>query len=790
MAAVRPAARRIAERWVRRGTDTGHTLGFDTGVLVAAMDRQTELEATAGPGSSLLEVTEPTETAVAAAFAHTALLAGRPANEAPLREIGQLFGRVAHLLDAVEDYYDDLAHGKWNPLVATGTPVADVRALCDDAVLGIELALADVEFTDDRLPRRLLTNELRRSVSRTFTGAFPKANFPRDPGGTPHGQQDGINFGNQPFGDYPGAPGEMPHRRDATRAAAQTELLGLLQRRLLLLRVRLLLRRLRRGLLLRGLRETAAMRVRPAAPACRACDRHGAPPPDPYVRMGKCLRLSSSSRWSFTVLVGTLLGQRYRVGPPVLLIFLGALLGLIPRFGGIHIDGELVLLLFLPAILYWESLNTSFREMKANMRVIVMTSIGLVIATAVAVSATARALGMESHAAAVLGAVLSPTDAAAVAGLAKKLPRRALTVLRGESLINDGTALVLFGVTVSVAVGGNAVGPLALTGRFVYSYLGGIAAGLLVGGLVTLLRRRIDSPLEEGALSLLTPFAAFLLAQSFDCSGVVAVLVSALVITYVSPKVIRARSRLQSFALLGHHDVPDQRLAVGVRRRPASRRPARHRRHRWRDPARHLLGPCRHRRRHPDPVRLGGNHHRAGPRHRQSFRQRVPRGRLPAAQRHQLGRVPRRGVVGRSAGRAAGNAQRRALPGPQPDHLRRLGGDPGDRSRPRQHAARRGSVGAVARRRRPRRRSATGPHDRRRGRAGGTAGDRGRSRSRPEDPGPAEEGIRGTRPDHRSQRRRIHRQPRDREGRSDSRRCGFASWTASARPSPRYATNA
>jgi CPA1 family monovalent cation:H+ antiporter len=249
-----------------------------------------------------------------------------------------------------------------------------------------------------------------------------------------------------------------------------------------------------------------------------------------------------------TVVLGTILGRRYRVGPPVLLIFLGALLGLIPRFGGIHIDGELVLLLFLPAILYWESLNTSFREIKANIRVIVMTSIGLVIVTAVAVQWAARAMGMESHAAAVLGAVLSPTDAAAVAGLAKKLPRRALTILRGESLINDGTALVLFGVTVSVAVGGAAVGPASLTLRFAYSYLGGIAAGLLVGALVTLVRRRIDAPLEEGALSLLTPFAAFLLAQSFDCSGVVAVLVSALVITYVSPKVIRARSRLQSFA--------------------------------------------------------------------------------------------------------------------------------------------------------------------------------------------------------------------------------------------------
>jgi len=249
-----------------------------------------------------------------------------------------------------------------------------------------------------------------------------------------------------------------------------------------------------------------------------------------------------------TVIVGTVLGRRYRVGPPVLLILLGSLLGLIPQIGGIRIDGEIVLLLFLPGILYWESMNTSFREIRANARVIVFLSIGLVIATSVAVSWTARAFGMESHAAAVLGAVLSPTDAAAVAGLAKKLPRRSLTVLRAESIINDGTALVLFAVSVSVAVGGHPVSPAALTGRFIGSYLGGIAAGLLVGALVILLRRRIDAPLEEGALSMVTPFAAFLLAQSFDCSGVVAVLMSAFMLTYFGPKVIRARSRLVSFA--------------------------------------------------------------------------------------------------------------------------------------------------------------------------------------------------------------------------------------------------
>lgn len=103
-------------------------------------------------------------------------------------------------------------------------------------------------------------------------------------------------------------------------------------------------------------------------------------------------------------------------------------------------------------------------------------------------------------------------------------------------------------MTVSAAAGGAAVSPAALVGRFVVSYVGGIAAGLLVGAAVTLVRRRIDAPLEEGALSVLTPFAAFLLAQALHCSGVVAVLVAALVLTYVSPRVIRARSRLQAFA--------------------------------------------------------------------------------------------------------------------------------------------------------------------------------------------------------------------------------------------------
>ena len=104
-----------------------------------------------------------------------------------------------------------------------------------------------------------------------------------------------------------------------------------------------------------------------------------------------------------TVLVGTTIGQRYSVAPPVLLITFGVLLALIPGLSHVHLPSDVVLLLFLPAILYWESLNTSIREIRANLRIIVFLSVALVIVTAVAVSWTARALGMESHAASVLG---------------------------------------------------------------------------------------------------------------------------------------------------------------------------------------------------------------------------------------------------------------------------------------------------------------------------------------------------------------------------------------------------
>ncbi|MGP2437427.1 DUF5685 family protein [Streptomyces sp. JW3] len=112
---VAPAARRVAARWDAAGARSGGAVGFDTAVLVDAVDRQGGIEALAGPGTPVRVVTEPTETATAAAFAHTAHLAGRPHSAAPLAEAGRLFGRLAHLLDAVADREADAASGAWNP---------------------------------------------------------------------------------------------------------------------------------------------------------------------------------------------------------------------------------------------------------------------------------------------------------------------------------------------------------------------------------------------------------------------------------------------------------------------------------------------------------------------------------------------------------------------------------------------------------------------------------------------------------------------------------------------------
>ncbi|MGW5051850.1 DUF5685 family protein [Actinokineospora sp. NPDC004072] len=186
---VAGAARSVARRWARQAAQTGADLGFGTGVLLEAVGRQGEVEAAVGPGSSVLAATEPTETATAAAFAHTAVLAGRPGNAEPLAEAGRLFGRIAHLVDAVEDLDADRAGGQWNPITATGADLAEVRRLCEDAVLGVRLALAEAEFRDQKLVHALLVHELGMAVHRAFAAHQP-------PGHQPGGRRpEGLHAG-------------------------------------------------------------------------------------------------------------------------------------------------------------------------------------------------------------------------------------------------------------------------------------------------------------------------------------------------------------------------------------------------------------------------------------------------------------------------------------------------------------------------------------------------------------------------------------------------------------------
>lgn len=158
--------RLVAGSWTAAAGRGAGSIGFDTSVLDSVPERQAELEGT--PGLSLLDLTEPTETAVAAAFAHTAVLARAPHNAGALREAGRFFGRIAHLLDAVEDLEEDLARGAYNPLVATGTPLSEARRLCDDALHGLRLAVADLDLEERHLAEALLLDEVRRAIARTF----------------------------------------------------------------------------------------------------------------------------------------------------------------------------------------------------------------------------------------------------------------------------------------------------------------------------------------------------------------------------------------------------------------------------------------------------------------------------------------------------------------------------------------------------------------------------------------------------------------------------------------------
>lgn len=246
-----------------------------------------------------------------------------------------------------------------------------------------------------------------------------------------------------------------------------------------------------------------------------------------------------------TVLAGAILAPKLRVAVPLLLLVAGLALGFIPEVREIELPPETVLLLFLPVLLFWESLTTSLRSIRRDFRGIFLMSTALVVATAFAVAGVAYALGLPWDAALILGAAVAPTDATAVAALGRMLPRRNFMNLKAESLTNDGTALVLYGVAVGVAVGGQYT-PIDITWLVVMSYVGGAVAGVVVAGVAYLVMRRIRSTLTLNIALLLVPFTAFLLAELVDASGVLAVVVAGLIVAYINPRISTAASRRQA----------------------------------------------------------------------------------------------------------------------------------------------------------------------------------------------------------------------------------------------------
>jgi Na+/H+ antiporter len=245
------------------------------------------------------------------------------------------------------------------------------------------------------------------------------------------------------------------------------------------------------------------------------------------------------------------LAHRIAVPYPILLVLGGLVLGFVPGLPAVELSPELVLLVFLPPLLYEAAFFSSPRDLRADLRPISLLAIGLVLVTMGAVAATAHAVvdGLSWPAAIALGAIVSPTDPLAATSIARRLgvSRRLVTLLEGESLLNDATALVAYRLAVAAAVAGTfSVWQAGL--RFLVAAVGGVAVGLVVGWVIAGIRRRLDDPPVEIVVSVVTGYAAFLPAEQLQVSGVLATVTAGLYIGWHAPTLASASTRLLGFS--------------------------------------------------------------------------------------------------------------------------------------------------------------------------------------------------------------------------------------------------
>ncbi len=247
--------------------------------------------------------------------------------------------------------------------------------------------------------------------------------------------------------------------------------------------------------------------------------------------------------------------NRWSIPAPSLLVLAGVGVALIPGVPVVRTTPELISLLVLPPLLYASAQDISARELRSMWRPLVALTLGLVLATALAVAGLAWwVTSLSVPMAFVLGSVLASTDPVAVTALGRRLPLppRIQTFVQSESLFNDATSLVLFQVAVGVAVGsGGEVDWFGAAGRFVVLAGGGMGVGAALAVLVIAVRARTSDPLLSTVLALVTPYAAYLLAQSAGVSGVTAVVVAGVVIGAAGHRITDARIRLQVHAVYG-----------------------------------------------------------------------------------------------------------------------------------------------------------------------------------------------------------------------------------------------
>lgn len=254
------------------------------------------------------------------------------------------------------------------------------------------------------------------------------------------------------------------------------------------------------------------------------------------------------------VAVATLawLADRLRVAYPILLVVGGLALSFVPGLPTVELHPDLVFLLFLPPLLYRGARTTSWREFKANLRPIALLAVGLVLFTTVAVAVIARTLVDELTwpAAFVLGAIVSPPDAIAATAICRKLrvPKRVITILEGESLVNDAAALVAYRFAVAAVVSG-IFSFWTAAGTAVVVAIGGVLVGWLAGALVTRIRSLVRDESVGAMISLLAPFIAYLPAEWLHLSGVLAVVTAGVYISRHLPKLVSSRARLRSQAV-------------------------------------------------------------------------------------------------------------------------------------------------------------------------------------------------------------------------------------------------